>query len=241
MKCTLVNSAFLLAFSSAALASPLPDFPFINVTGSAKLDVAPDSARLQLVIRHTAATAETATEAVYQQSGRLLQFLQTQGITEADIEAAQLDKRALYKDYNDRSITGYEASQPVTVSLKQLANYGAIMDYLFKQPQIFNIQASFDSSKRAQHELKLSQLAGENARQRAEQLAQVQGVKISSVFAISDTADWGSLAGDFGFSGGAVSYGMLRKADMAESTGMLVLPKHISLEKSVKVIYKLNP
>ena len=241
MKFTLIHSTILLAMSSAALASPLPDFPFINVTGMAKLDVAPDSARVQLVIRHTGATAEAATQAVYQQSARLLQFLQTQGVTEEDIEAAQLDKSALYKDYNDRTITGYEASQPVTLTLKQLTNYAAIMDFLFKQPQIFNIQASFDSSQREQHEQKLSQLAGENARQRAQQLAAVQGVKISSVFAISDTADWGSLAGDFGFSAGAVSYGMLRKADMAQSTGMLVLPKHISLEKSVKVIYKIKP
>ena len=84
-------------------------------------------------------------------------------------------------------------------------------------------------------------MAGKDARQRAGQLAAAQGVKISSVFAISDTADWGSLAGDFGFSGGAVSYGMLRKASMAESSGMLILPKHISLEKSVKVIYKITP
>lgn len=240
MKFSLITSALALVCSGAIQASPLPDFPFINVTGVAKLEVAPDEARLQLVIRHTAATADAATNAVYQQSRQLLQFLQTQGLSEADIEAAQLNKSALYKDYNDRTITGYEASQPVTLTLKQLTNYAAIMDYLFKQPQIFNIQASFDSSKREQHELKLSQLAGENARQRAQQLAAVQGVKISSVFAISDIGDWGSLAGDFGFSGAAVSYGMLRKADMAESSGMLVLPKHISLEKSVKVIYQIT-
>ena len=171
MKFSLITSALALVCSGAIQASPLPDFPFINVTGVAKLEVAPDEARLQLVIRHTAATADAATNAVYQQSRQLLQFLQTQGLSEADIEAAQLNKSALYKDYNDRTITGYEASQPVMLTLKQLTNYAAIMDYLFKQPQIFNIQASFDSSKREQHELKLSQLAGENARQRAQQLA----------------------------------------------------------------------
>lgn len=242
MKLTTLTTAVLLTVSGVAQASPLPDFPFITVTGEAKLDVAPDKARIQFVIRHTAAKADAATEAVYKQGRDLMQFLATQGVTEANIDAAQVNKEALYKDYNDRTITGYEASQPISVTLDQLANYVAVMDYLFKQPQIFSIQGSFDSSQREQHELKLSEQAGADARRRANHLAGAQGVKISSVFAISETAGWGNLAGDFGFSGGAVSYGALRKsAEMADSSGNLVLPRHITLQKSVNVIYKIKP
>ncbi|NRQ41393.1 SIMPL domain-containing protein [Rheinheimera sp. YQF-2] len=242
MKLTTLTTAVLLTFSGIAQASPLPDFPFITVTGEAKLDVAPDKARIQFVIRHTAAKADAATEAVYKQGRDLMQFLATQGVTEANIDAAQVNKEALYKDYNDRTITGYEASQPISVTLEQLGNYVAVMDYLFKQPQIFSIQGSFDSSQREQHELKLSEQAGADARRRANHLAAAQGVKISSVFAISETAGWGSLAGDFGFSGAAVSYGALRKsAEMADSSGNLVLPRHITLQKSVNVIYKIKP
>lgn len=242
MKLATCISVISLAVSSLTIASPLPEFPFINVTGEARLEVAPDKARIQFVIRQTADTAEAATSAVYKQSNDLMQFLAANGVTDSDIDAAQINKEALYKDYNDRAITGYEASQPVAVTLNQLSNYVAIMDYLFKQPQIFSINGSFDSSQREQHELKLSEQAGSDARRRAEQLAAAQGVKISSVFAITEAGGWGQLAGDFGFAGNAVSFGALRKnAEMADSSVSLVLPQHITLQKSVNVIYKIKP
>lgn len=232
----------LSLFCLTAAASPLPDFAFITVSGEAQLDVVPDKARVQLMIRHTANTADAATEAVYQQGHELLAFLASKGVAQSDIEAAQINKEALYKDYNDRSITGYEASQPVSLTLQDLANYVAIMDYLFKQPHIFSIQSSFDSTERQQLELKLSQQASKDARRRADYLAQAQGVKISSVFAVTESGGWGNLASDFGFSGGAVSYGALHKASAMESREpSLVLPRHIKLQKSVNVIYKITP
>jgi uncharacterized protein YggE len=241
MKLATITAALALTLTGAVQASPLPDFPFINVTGAAKLEVAPDKARIQFVIRQTADKADAATEAVYKQGRDLMQFLAKQGITEADIDAAQINKEALFKDYNDRAITGYEASQPIVVTLNQLTNYVAVMDYLFKQPQIFSINGSFDSSQREQYEQQLSEKAGADARRRANSLAAAQGVKISSVFAISEASGWGAMAGDFGFGAGSVSYGAMRKADMAESSSSnLIVPKHIQLEKSVNVIYKIK-
>lgn len=242
MKLATITAALALSVSGAVHASPLPDFPFISVIGAAKMEVAPDKARVQFVIRQTADKAEAATEAVYQQGRDLMQFLATQGVAEADIDAAQINKEALYKDYNDRAITGYEASQPIVIKLNQLTNYVAIMDFLFKQPQIFFISGSFDSSQREQFEQQLSEKAGANARSKAKGLAAAQGVKIGTVFAISEASGWGGLAGDFGFGGGAVIYGAMRKADMAERVGNnLIVPKHIQLEKSVNVIYKITP
>jgi uncharacterized protein len=242
MKLIRYISVLSIFYLSAVAASPLPDFAFITVSGEASLEVVPDKARIQLMIRHTANTASTATEAVYLQGNELLQFLAAKGVAQTDIEAAQINKEALYKDYNDRSITGYEASQPLSLTLHSLDSYVAIMDYLFKQPHIFSIQSSFDSSQREQYELKLSEQAGTDARRRAEHLAAAQGVKVSSVFAITESGGWNNLAGEFGFSGAAVSYGMQHKAaDMANASPSLVLPRHIKLQKSVNVIYKIAP
>src|SRR5690606_41918055 len=53
---------------------------------------------------------------------------------------------------------------------------------IFKQPNVFSIHGSFDSSQREALETKLSQQAGEDARRRADRLAGAQGVKISTVF-----------------------------------------------------------
>lgn len=242
MKLITVVCLVFISMSGFADASPLPNFPFITVTGDASIEVAPDKARIQFVIRQTAAKADTATEAVYRQSKDLVQFLARHGVTAADIDAAQINKEALYKDYNDRSITGYEASQTVSLTLSQLTHYVSIIDYLFKQPQIFSIQSGFDSSQREDIELNLSEQAGADARRRANHLAKAQGVTVSSVFAISETPGWGHLASDFGFAGSAVSFGEMHKsADTAQSSTGLVLPRHIKLHKSVTVIYKIKP
>lgn len=236
-----LTTGIALLFSGVVAASPLPDFPFINVTGQATLDVAPDKAQIRFVIRQTAATAEQATRAVYQQGEQLLAFLSTKGLSEKDLDAAQINKEAMYKDYQDRTITGYEASQPIVLTLTSLEHYVAVMDYLFTQPQIFSLFSSFDHSEREQYELQLSEKAGADAQRRAQQLAAAQGVKLNSVFAITEGAGFANLAGDFGFGGSQVSFGALRKASEMEATGALVQPRQITLQKSVNVIYKLKP
>ncbi len=237
-----LTTTFALLFSGVVAASPLPDFPFINVTGQATLEVAPDKAQIRFVIRQTGATAEQATRAVYQQGEQLLAFLSTKGLNEQDLEAAQINKEALYKDYQDRTITGYEASQPIVLTLKSLEHYVAVMDYLFTQPQIFSLHSSFDHSEREQYELKLSEKAGADAKKRATMLAAAQGVKLSTVFAITESGGFGRLAGDFGFGGGQASFGVLRKASAEmDTTGALIQPKQITLQKSVNVIYKITP
>lgn len=237
-----LTSSIALLFSGMLAASPLPDFPFINVTGQATLDVAPDKAQIRFQLRQTGTTAEQATRGVYQQGEKLLDFLKSKGLTEQALDAAQINKEALFKDYQDRSIIGYEASQPITLTLDNLEHYVAIMDYLFTQPQIFSIHSSFDHSQREQLEITLSEKAGANAKQRATMLAAAQGVKLSSVFAITESGGFGNLAGDFGFGGGQVSFGRMEK--MAADSGMagaLLAPKQITLQKSINVIYQLNP
>lgn len=239
MLLTVALSAFL---PFAIQASPVPDFPFVTVTGSAQMEVAPDSARITLVIRANAETADAATSAVYQQGRSLLSYLQSKGVDLGDIEAAQINKEATYQDYSSRVITGYAATQPVFVQLRSIEHYIDIMDHLFRQPAIFSIQGQFETSKKEQLEQELMAKAGADARQRAERLAKAQGAGIHSVFAISEgSRSWGSLSSDFGFGAGSGVYGVMRtaSADMAESS--LVLPKHIRIQQSVNVIYRLEP
>lgn len=231
----------VLLLSAPLIASPLPDFPFITVTGEASLEVAPDKAHIQFVIRSTAETAEVATNAVYKQSADLIHFLKTQGIDEADIDASQIDKNPLYKDYNNRTITGYEASQPVRVTINTLDTYPDVANYLFTQQFIFSINSSFDNSRRAEYEQELALRAGKDASERASNLAKALNVEIDSVYAISEAGGW-QLSNQFGFSGSAVSYmrASVELKDSSVQSGQLILPKHINLQKSINVIYKLK-
>lgn len=207
------------------------------------MQVAPDKAEIRLTIRHNAATAEQATDTIYRQGRELLAFLAEKDIGNDDIEAAQINKEATYKDYNDRTITGYSATQPILIKLNSLQHYSAIMDYLFRQPHIFSIDGQFDSHKRVEYEQQLQLQASRDARSTAEGLAAAQGVKLSSVFAITEASGWQHLPENFGFGGGSFQYGAQNKMSAAEdsSASSLVLPKQINLSKTVNVIYKIEP
>lgn len=238
----LLTTGVTLCLSFAATASPVPDFPFITVTGTAQLHVEPDTAQIRLVIRANESTAEQATSAVYRQGNTLLEYLKSKGVELDAIEAAQINKEATYQDYSSRTITGYSATQPVSIQLQSIEHYAEIMDHLFKQPNIFSIQGQFGTSKQSQYETELVAKAGADARKRAEQLSAAQGVSLHSVFAISEgSRSWGNLGGDFGFGAGAGVYGvqMRASADSMEQSS-LVMPKHIQLQQSVNVIYRLE-
>lgn len=241
MKLTTLISPLLLLASATLAASSLPDFPFINVTGEAKLEVAPDKAQLQFVIRHSADTADKATATIYTQGRDLLAFLAAKGITEADIEASQIDKTPLYKDYNDRTIIGYEASQPITVTVNSLDIFPEVVNYLFTSDNVFSIRSSFDSSKRDSYEQELTVKAGQDATSRANNLAKALNVRIDSVYAISEDGGWNMLANNSGFIESGMVYAAMARSDKAtDISGNLILPKHINLQKSVKVVYKLK-
>lgn len=242
-KALAVVASIAVCFPIKGVASPVPDFPFITVTGTAQLDIEPDTAKIRLVIRATENTAEQATSAVYRQGNALLDFLKSKGVELDAIEAAQINKEATYQDYSSRTITGYSATQPVMVELKSIEHYVEIMDHLFKQPNIFSIHGQFGTSKQTQYEAELVAKAGADARKRAELLSAAQGVSLHSVFAISEgSRSWGNLGADFGFGAGAGVYGaqMRSSADGIAESSSLVLPKHIQLQQSVNVIYRLE-
>ena len=242
MKSMLLTAILILALPLSSQASPLPDFPFVTVTGTAEMEVAPDSARITLVIRANAETADAATSAVYQQGRSLLNYLASKGVDLADIEAAQINKEATYQDYSSRIITGYAATQPVVVQLRSLEHYVIVMDHLFRQPAIFSIQGQFETSQKQQLEQELMAKAGADARQRAERLARAQGAEIHSVFAINEGhRSWGNLGSDFGFGAGSGVYGVMRTASADRAESNLVLPKHIRIQQSVQVLYRLQP
>ncbi|CAM5218677.1 hypothetical protein [Alishewanella longhuensis] len=60
-----LTTSIALLFSGVVAASPLPDFPFINVTGQATLEVAPDNAQIRFQLRQTGSTAEQSSRVVY--------------------------------------------------------------------------------------------------------------------------------------------------------------------------------
>jgi uncharacterized protein YggE len=106
----------------------LPDTPTISVTGTAEVTVTPDTAHVSMGVRHRADSAKAALDTVSRKTTQLIDTLTGAGVLKADIQTTNLAVWPSYGGENGERITGYEASNSVTVKTSDLAGLGALID-----------------------------------------------------------------------------------------------------------------
>jgi hypothetical protein len=211
---TIAGSALLLAFivaakAPAALAStPLAGFgsgangsalaiyggsgniaPGVVTTGDATVKIRPDIAIVSAGATVQAATAADAQAQVADRVTKILAAAKGLGVADADIQTAGYSISPTYA-YDDRGgnprITGYQAQQMVTLTLRTITDAGKALDALVQNEGATNvgIQFSLNDPKAAQAEAR--KLAVEDARSKAEAMARTAGVSLGKVVAISD-------------------------------------------------------
>ena len=119
--------ALALAATGPALAAE-PTTLTLSATG--EVHPAPDMATISLGV---AVTAPTAADAMKQDAARMtgvIAALRAQGVAERDIKTANV---GVQPDYafpanQPRQLTGYQASNQVTVTVRDLARLGAVLD-----------------------------------------------------------------------------------------------------------------
>lgn len=102
----------------------------VNVSATGSADVAPDAARASLTVEtNDPASAQAAQEAAAVATTEVLTALTAAGIDDADIATQAVNVGPTY-DYTDagQKLTGYRASQTLTVTLRDLATAGATLD-----------------------------------------------------------------------------------------------------------------
>ncbi|WP_165385610.1 SIMPL domain-containing protein [Pseudoalteromonas phenolica] len=228
-----------LVLSATVTSSPIPDFPFITVTGESSRKVAPDTAVINL---EAIAFSKNSTEAfgdLNKATSNIITVLKNYKVTTDKITTHQLrkdTKRAREKNgYNQLDILGYELTQVFEIRLDSIENYTAIADELSKMDNVKNIRSEFDVTNREDIEIELIGLAGENAKMKAKKMALGLGVKIDTVFAINDSGSYKSFFATFGLdSERAISFGM------PPVENSFFVPKHIKISKNINVLYKLK-
>jgi hypothetical protein len=211
---TIAGSALLLAFVVAAkgptalAATPLAGFgsgangsamaiyggsgniaPGVVTTGDATVKIRPDIAILSAGATVQASTAADAQAQVADRVTRILAAAKGLGVADADIQTAGYSINPTYA-FDDRGgnprITGYQAQQMVTLTLRTITDAGKALDALVQNDGATNvgIQFSLNDPKAAQADAR--RLAVEDARSKAEAMARTAGVSLGKVVAISD-------------------------------------------------------
>lgn len=106
----------------------LPRTVTVTATGSAT--VVPDAARAQIsIVAEDPQSAEVAQASAAEATTAVLAALAASGVEEADISTSGLSVGPMYTySDNTQTLTGYQATQTLSLTLRDLANAGATLD-----------------------------------------------------------------------------------------------------------------
>jgi uncharacterized protein YggE len=127
-----VLSTTALTAASPALAQSDPAFAAttLNLTayGEAKAD--PDMATITLGVETNGATAADAMQANAAQMAKVVAALKRAGIADRDLQTANLslNPQYVYEQNQPPKLTGYQASNQMMVTVKDLSKLGAVVD-----------------------------------------------------------------------------------------------------------------
>ena len=124
--------------------SSMPATDTITVQGSGQATLAPDVARISFTVQNTAATVVGAQTATTEQANAALEYVKEQGVAEKDIRTISYNISPQYSypnpclpgsscpAYGSPKITGYQVSETIQVTMRDLATVGTMLGGLGK-------------------------------------------------------------------------------------------------------------
>jgi uncharacterized protein YggE len=163
----------------------------ITVTGEGSVFAMPDMA---VITMGASAEAETAKEAMDQTSEittAILDRLTEAGVAEQDIQTSDLSLSPLWSNRssseNRPRIDGYQASNRVTVRVRDLESLGPVLDAVLTDGanELGGLQFTLSDPEPLMNDARIKAVA--DARARAELLAEAAGVELGALISLSET------------------------------------------------------
>jgi uncharacterized protein len=175
--------------AAPALAQTTPP-PMISVTGEATVNAAPDLAQIDGGVSTDAKTAREASDANNAAMGKVLLALKGAGIAEKDYQTSRLSLQAQYASNNSRNgpnvITGYRASNRVTIKVRDVSKIASVIDTLVGAGanDIGGINFMVSTASKLLDEARPQAIA--DARRKAEIYAKAAGVSLGDPLSIAE-------------------------------------------------------
>jgi uncharacterized protein len=188
MKYSLAIAAVSATLSSApALAQTVPP-PAVSVTGEATVSVAPDQAQIDGGVTSDARTAREASDANNAAMNKVMQALKGAGIEERDTQTSRLSLQPQYAPNRTGTspITGYRASNRVTIRLRDVTKVANVIDVLAGAGANDIGGINFTVSQPSKHLDEAREKAVADARRKAEIYAKAAGVTLGEPLSISE-------------------------------------------------------
>jgi len=241
MKSTLLAG---LTLGAAALASTTAQAQQATITqtiGGTRLDVSatgevtrvPDVAVIRAGVVSRAATATAAIQDAATRMERVRAALKKANVADRDIQTTNVSLSPEYRYPENQSpqLTGYSASNQVTVRFRDIKASGGILDALVGQGanQISGPNLVVDKPEAALDEARTLAIA--NGRQRAELYARSLGLRVARVVALSESG------GYYAPPPAPPPPPMMARAEMAQTT---IDPGEQKLQVTVQMTFELQ-
>jgi uncharacterized protein YggE len=205
--------------------------PGIVVHGEATVRRVPDMAVVSLAVAVQDKDAGRARDEANRRASAILKRLRSQGVPEANIQAPALVVHPTY-DYGHGKpkITGYEASRPMTLRIRDVTLLGPILDGLVDEgaTQVQGTSMELAEPESAAREALAEAVAV--ARGRAEALAQAAGLTLGDPIRVEEV------------DGGATPFprGAVMRMAAQESAPSEITTGEIEIDASIRVWFALG-
>jgi uncharacterized protein YggE len=225
----------LLAVAGGALAQqvPLPaDGTLLSVSAHAEATRVPDVASLSTGVVTQAADANAAMQANAAQMDRVMAAIRAAGIAERDIQTSGINLNPQYRYVENQppSITGYQASNTVSLKVRDIGKLGKVLDALVASGanQVNGPSFEVDKPEAAYDEARRAALA--NAQGRAKMYADALGLRVRRIVSISEGG---------GFQPPMPMMAMAR-AEKGQAYDTAVSPGETTLSANLDVVFELG-
>ena len=195
-----VTMASLLALTAVPAATQTPTAVAVQPVSGTRLDVVatgevnrvPDLAIISAGVVTRAASATQAISQNAQQMQRVIAALRRAGVAERDIQTSSISLNPEYRYVENQPpvLTGYQASNQVSIRFRDIAESGKILDALVAQGanQINGPMLTIDKPDAALDEARRDAIV--KARARAQLYAQAIGKQVGRILSISESGGY---------------------------------------------------
>ncbi len=173
---------------------PFERVPTLTVTGQGELEAAPDTATVRLGAEAQAETARGAQDAVNAAMEKVISQIKKAGIPGNAIQTTGLSLSPIYApqkpggESEPPHVAGYRASNSIQVEVNNLAILGQVIDASRSSGANRLEGVSFELKDDSKYRMRALQLAGEQAKVKANALAQSLGIKLGPAWKVSEAA-----------------------------------------------------
>jgi uncharacterized protein YggE len=206
----------------------------IQTSGEGKIKASPDVAQITGGVQIKKSTADEAQTTASQTINTIVAAVKAAGIADKDIQTQSITTNPNY-NYNNgnNTIDGYMAQSTITITVRDLSHGQDIADLVTKNggTNVYGPSLTFSNEKMAQLKNQARAQAMIDAKNKADQLAQLSNAKLGKVVNVSES----------NFNGGIVQPYPLMATDSAKSvSGGAIMPGENEVTLDINVTFSLK-